>query len=700
MRKLLVLPFLVPCIVLGQLPVDMAAQNKNVLLEEYTGLHCSFCPDGAKMADEIHDKNKDDVFIITWHIGSFAEPNVSEPDYRTIFGDSIEVESGVVGYPGGSINRHIFSGSQTNLSRYVWETYADQTRTQASYANIAMDADINLTTRVVTIDAEIYFTGNTAPATIYFNLAITQDNIIGPQNGKEKNPDYTMPNNEYRHMHMLRHLITEQWGDTLVGTSQSTLIAKQYQYIVPADINGVPVDLTNINFLGFIAEGKSEVITVEDAHITYSGVPVGVSLVDIAAKTKMATPSFCDPNVTPEVTIYNNSSTNIDSFEVSYSLNNGTPVVQLITTVLMADDSTTITFAPVVVTDEKNVIAFNVNVDDVSSLIDTSQNNQYSHSDAFFYMPPGTFGTGFIEDFESYNHGIEDPDNAFLITPPVGKQAYVVDNDNIGGVNTSLGGFWNSQQSYRWKLPFIPSGIESSLVYKKLDFSAASDATLVFSYAYSQNSSNSQDSLNIDVSTNCGNTWTNVYGGYGSSLATAPSHPGFFYPDSTEWKVEAVSLDAFNGESEIIMRFRVYSDDGASLFIDDIEVSASAYTWDCDPITGCYNPGNDSGAYSTLAACELACNVTGIGNNPEELFSVYPIPSDEYLFIDYFIHKKQSTILTIYNMMGEVILNKEFAQQMPGTYYTRINVSKYSKGIYILKLRTDNKTETKKILVN
>ena len=56
--------------------------------------------------------------------------------------------------------------------------------------------------------------------------------------------------------------------------------------------------------------------------------------------------------------------------------------------------------------------------------------------------------------------------------------------------------------------------------------------------------------------------------------------------------------------------------------------------------------------------------------------------------------------MTIYNMMGEVILNKEFAQQMPGTYYTRINVSKYSKGIYILKLRTDNKTETKKILVN
>ena len=101
--------------VFGQLPVDSTAQNKNVLLEEYTGLHCSYCPDGAKMADEIHDKNVDDVFIITWHTGTFAEPWTNDPDYRTPFGAAIATESGVVGYPGGSINRHIFSGTKTNI---------------------------------------------------------------------------------------------------------------------------------------------------------------------------------------------------------------------------------------------------------------------------------------------------------------------------------------------------------------------------------------------------------------------------------------------------------------------------------------------------------------------------------------------------------------------------------------------------------
>ena len=399
----------------GQLPVDSNAQNKNVLLEEYTGLHCTYCPDGAKMADEIHKKNEDEVFVISWHIGPFAAPNPGEPDYRTLYGPGIETESGVTGYPGGSINRHIYVGSKTSMSRYSWETYSDLTRTQASYVNTAMDANINLTTRIVTIDAEIYFTGSTAPDTVYFNLAMIQNNIIGPQNGKEKNPNYMMPNNEYRHMHMLRHLLTGQWGDTLTGTTQNTLITKQYQYTIPDSINGIFVDLTNINFFGFIAEGKSEVITIASAQTTFSGIPSGVTLIDLGAKSKMTTPGLCDPNAMPEVTIYNNSDIPIDTFEVSCSLNSNPWAVQLVTTPLIAGDSITITFPAVVVSSEKNVFTFNVNVDAIANLVDTFQSNQYSHSDDFFFIASGTFGTSFTEDFESYNHGVEDPTNAFLL---------------------------------------------------------------------------------------------------------------------------------------------------------------------------------------------------------------------------------------------------------------------------------------------
>ena len=639
----------------GQLPVSTSAQNKNVLLEEYTGLHCSFCPDGAKMADELHDKNKDDLFIISWHTGTFAAPAPTEPDYRTNFGTGIEVESGVVGFPGGSINRHIFSGTKTSLSRYSWETYADQTISEPSYVNIAMNADINLTTRVVTIDAELYFTGTTAPSTIYFNIALLQDNIIGPQNGREKNPHYMMPSNEYRHMHMLRHLITGQWGDTLTGTTQSTLIAKQYQYTIPPDINGVPVDLTNLSFYGFVNEGTSETITVNNAHITFSGVPNGIGLVDISAKTKMITPPFCDPNATPEVTIYNNSTTPIDTFEVSYSLNSGTPVVQFITTPLLAGDSTLITFSPIVVSAEKNAFIFNVNIDTVVNLIDSFQNNQYSYSNDFFYILPTPFGTSFSEDFESYNHGVIDPTNAFLITPPVGSQAYVVDNNNMSGVNNSLGGFWKSQQSFRWKLPFIPSGIESSLIYQKMNFSAATDSELEFSYAYSQNTSNSQDSLNIDISTDCGTTWTTVFGDFGSSLATAPAHSGFFYPDSLEWKKELVNLSAYDGESEVLLRFRVYSDDGASLFLDDINVSTSV---------GIHTPQKE--------------------NN----FSVFPNPSNGQVTISGIINSSTNAIINVSDLTGKIVQHKIIFMEK-GKNTIALNLSTLAKGMYYISINTD-----------
>ena len=35
------------------IPVSQNASNRNVLLEEFTGVNCGFCPDGHRIADEI-----------------------------------------------------------------------------------------------------------------------------------------------------------------------------------------------------------------------------------------------------------------------------------------------------------------------------------------------------------------------------------------------------------------------------------------------------------------------------------------------------------------------------------------------------------------------------------------------------------------------------------------------------------------------
>jgi len=53
----------------AQTIVSTSPENKNVILEEFTGIHCGYCPDGHAIAQGIQDDNPDDVFIINIHTG-------------------------------------------------------------------------------------------------------------------------------------------------------------------------------------------------------------------------------------------------------------------------------------------------------------------------------------------------------------------------------------------------------------------------------------------------------------------------------------------------------------------------------------------------------------------------------------------------------------------------------------------------------
>ena len=47
-----------------------------------------------------------------------------------------------------------------------------------------------------------------------------------------------------------------------------------------------------------------------------------------------------------------------------------------------------------------------------------------------------------------------------------------------------------------------------------------------------------------------------------------------------------------------------------SFYCDSIYISNSIFaSWDCNPTTGCYDPGTGNGQYSTLAACQAVCGI-------------------------------------------------------------------------------------------
>ena len=242
--------------------------RKKVLIEQFTGNRCQYDPLGHKILDSIINLNRPgSVFGINIHTGIYASA------YTTDFGRALQEQSLCNGFPEATVNRHFFSdlsinsGDAINKDNYFSAT--NQMLNQISCANIAANATINRSTRELKVNVAVYYTSSVDNATHKINVALLQDSIWGSQAGAETYyPDYyNAITGEYCHMHMLRHLVTGQWGDDIIPVMGS-VIRKTYNYTIPAQISNENVVLDHLKVLVFLAEGKNEIITVCNAPIT------------------------------------------------------------------------------------------------------------------------------------------------------------------------------------------------------------------------------------------------------------------------------------------------------------------------------------------------------------------------------------------------------------------------------------------------
>lgn len=304
--------------------VSTTPANKNVVLEEYTGIHCVYCPDGHKRANALAAANPERVVLINIHQGSYATPNTGEPNYKTQWGDALANQTGLQGYPSGTINRRVFSGTITALNRGDWATHATTIMNESSFVNVAAQAQIDATTRILTVTVEVYYTGDADTNTNYVNVALIQNNVIGPQTGASTyNPAQVTPDGQYMHMHMLRHLITGQWGDPLVASgniSAETFFTRTYTYTLPTNINNVPLELGNLEIAAFVSKNNQNIYTGSLCEPTYT------NLTPISGQIYSTTvsPDFgCNETTTPSLVIKNMGQDTITSMVIGYKSGTG-----------------------------------------------------------------------------------------------------------------------------------------------------------------------------------------------------------------------------------------------------------------------------------------------------------------------------------------------------------------------------------------
>ncbi len=226
-----------------------AQAPRHVVLEDYTGTWCGFCPDGTTIMNNI--------------IGNY--PNVigvanhNNDPLANSYSNAIDQGLNVTAYPNGSIDRFKFPNDpKVSVSRGKWVSYCAQRLNVTSPVNVAINSSYDGTTRKVAVTVTAGFVGNvSAPAGGDLRISVVllesgivlssspQSNYMG-QSCSSPNPSsqwYTYPCSisNFIHDHTARvNIANDNWGDNTVIPSSVTAgqnFTATYNYTVPASWN-------------------------------------------------------------------------------------------------------------------------------------------------------------------------------------------------------------------------------------------------------------------------------------------------------------------------------------------------------------------------------------------------------------------------------------------------------------------------------
>lgn len=312
----------------AQLPVSTSPQNKKAVLEELTGIYCYWCPAGHKIANNLKaSRPPGSVVLINCHCTGYSTPIFDDPNYKTPEGDSLAEMPGmsVPGVPAGAVNRHQWPGHPSMpVTRNLWSGYIDQILTQPSYVNLALEGTLNITTRLLTVTVQAYYTGNSPVSTNKLTVVLLEDTVIGKQGGAFVHyPEQTNADGSYRHHHMLRKMLTSPaTGEPVAPTTMGSIINRTYTFTIPTGFKNTPTSMGNLRLAGFIAESNTEIITGAYGPITLTGFahPRDAALTGVTAEQEV-----CAGRVNPKVSIYNSGSTAVTQAALSYKVNSGAP---------------------------------------------------------------------------------------------------------------------------------------------------------------------------------------------------------------------------------------------------------------------------------------------------------------------------------------------------------------------------------------
>lgn len=466
-------------------------------------------------------------------------------------------------------------------------------------------------------------------------VAITEKNVYG----------YTSPNGESTYEHVMRKMLPTGTGTALPTTwNVGDSVVTDLQWTIAA---GTPPNI----YYPFWP--MLEVVSFVQADVTKEVMQVGKSYADPAAIvdaaiTSTTVPSFlCTSNFTPSVTLKNYEGYTVTSMDIEYGIT-GQGLSTYTWNGSLAAGATANVTLPVVTSSGTGIFTFVANILTINgSSAPVNINNNKS-------IQMGVPASGVTTITQAFAPTTFPPVNWILENPDNGA-TWSRSSAGLNGAGSAKMDFYNS----------TASNIDILDIVEPLDLTSASSANLTFDVAYKQYSAAENDNLKVEISTDCGQTWTAIYNKSGATLSTSAGYQttGFTPTSTAMWRNEVVSLANYIGQNGLLLRYKATSAYGNNAYVDNVNVTV---------VTGVNEILNDNSV------------------------SVYPGLVQDKLNVNVNFTEVQNLTIAVTDVLGKQVNYLTVVNAKNNSYV--IDMSNVSSGTYFVTLSADKgKSFTKKV---
>ncbi|MFM7055143.1 MAG: Omp28 family outer membrane lipoprotein [Bacteroidota bacterium] len=245
-------------------PIVVPAGERNVLVEDFTGHKCGFCPRATRAAYDLKQTYGDRMIVLSIHAGFFASTNIPPYTYDFKCAESVAIDTdfgiSLAGNPNGMVNRKKINGSFI-IPYTSWgaEVANVLNSTAPLPVRIGIEASYDSTSRKLDTDVQLDFAGD-LQGTHKLSVYLVEDSIVKWQKDYDASPSDV---ENYVHREVLRGSLNGTYGDVIGNTTAGETVVRSYSTTLNANW-----DAKHMSLVVFLYnDATKEIIQVEQKHL-------------------------------------------------------------------------------------------------------------------------------------------------------------------------------------------------------------------------------------------------------------------------------------------------------------------------------------------------------------------------------------------------------------------------------------------------